>query len=405
MFGLFKKDKGTDVKTSKSKIESVRASELTKEKFAVAKSNKLAENTSNLAIVCLSNYSDRIYNVNAEINNLMKTKNVNYVIQINPVKFSNGEGKVKLEESVRGKDVYIISDVSNYSITYKMYGYENHMSPDEHFQDIIRTISAMAGKPQRITLIMPLLYSARQHRRQGRESLDCAMALRQIESLGIDSIITFDAHDPNIQNVLPTSSFDSIFPLFPVIKQFVIENKSNLSSDKMVVISPDNGAMARAITYASMLKLNVGMFYKRRDYTKIVNGKNPIVSHEYNGPSVDGKDVLIIDDMIASGESMVDVARELKARGAKNVISICTFAFFTEGLEKFDNYVKEGLIKQIYCTNASFISEEMKKRDWLKVVELESFVGLIISTLHKNESLGPLINSTERLKDLLLEKI
>ena len=267
--------------------------------------------------MCLSSFADRIETVNTEINNLLKTKNVNYIININPVKFSNGEGKVKLDDSVRGKDVYLISDVSNYSITYKMYGYENHMSPDEHFQDIIRTISAMAGKARRITLIMPLLYSSRQHRRAGRESLDCAMALRQLENLGIDTIITFDAHDPNIQNVTPTASFDSIFPLYPVIKQFIMDYKKEIDPEKMVVISPDNGAMARAIAYASMLKLNVGMFYKRRDYTKIVNGKNPIVAHEYNGPSVEGKDVLIVDDMIASGESLIDVARELKSRGAK----------------------------------------------------------------------------------------
>lgn len=370
---------------------------------AVVKETKPAEN--NLAIVCLSNYADRIENVNNEINNLLKTKNVNYVIHINPIKFSNGEGKVKLDDSVRGKDVYLISDVSNYSITYKMYGFENHMSPDEHFQDITRTISAMAGKAKRITVIMPLLYSSRQHRRQGRESLDCAMALRELENLGVDTIITFDAHDPNIQNVTPYLSFDSIFPLYPVVKQFIVENKPLISDDKMVVISPDNGAMARAITYASMLKLNVGMFYKRRDYTKIVNGKNPIIAHEYNGPDVKGKDVLIVDDMLASGESMVDVARELKKRGANNILAVCTFAFFTEGLTKFDEYVKQGLIKKIYCTNASYVSAEMKKREWLEVVELEKFVALLISTLHRDASLSPLINSNEKIKDLLLNGI
>ncbi len=391
MFGLSKKEK-----KGYSEAEKIK-----KEKGTNEKANKLNRSESDLRIVCLSNYADRIDNVNAEINAQLKTKNVDYVIHINPVKFSNGEGKVKLEDTVRGKDVYIISDVSNYSITYKMYGFENHMSPDEHFQDIIRTISAMAGKAKRITLIMPLLYSSRQHRRQGRESLDCAMSLRQLENLGINSIITFDVHDPNIQNVTPTASFDSIFPLYPVLKQFVLENKSIINSEKMVVISPDNGAMARAIAYASMLKLNVGMFYKRRDYTKIVNGKNPIIAHEYNGPDVADKDVLIVDDMIASGESLVDVARELKARGAKNVIAVCSFAFFTEGLEKFDGYVKEGLIKQIYCTNASYVSDEMKKREWLKIVEIEKFVAKLISTLHNDESLSPLINSNEKIKDLI----
>ncbi len=393
MFEMFKKknEKPSNNKNSKE----------TKKTEKSDKPNKLSD----LAIVCLSNYADRIKNVNEELNKQMHTKNVDYIIHINPIKFNNGEGKVKLEDSVRGKDVYIISDVSNYSLTYKMYGFENHMSPDEHFQDIKRTISAMAGKPKHTTLIMPLLYSSRQHRRQGRESLDCAMALRELENLGISTIITFDAHDPNIQNVNPSSSFDSIFPLYPVIKQFVLDNKKEIDSNKMVVISPDNGAMARAITYASMLKLNVGMFYKRRDYTKIVNGKNPIIAHEYNGPDVNGKDVLIVDDMIASGESMIDVARELKSRGAKNVLSICTFAFFTEGLEKFDGYVKEGLIKKIYCTNASYVSEEMKKREWLNIVEMEKFVALLISTLHNNASLSPLINSNEKIKNLLLHGV
>ncbi len=395
MFERFKKKKedALSEKTEKTLVEK-------KTKNSIGKNVKGA---GDLAIVCLSNYADRIDKVNAELNEQLGTKNVDYIIHINPVKFNNGEGKVKLDDSVRGKDVYIISDVSNYSMTYKMFGFENHMSPDEHFQDIIRTISAMAGKPKRITLIMPLLYSSRQHRRQGRESLDCAMALRELEGLGIDTIITFDAHDPNIQNVTPYLSFDSIFPLYPVVKQFVIDKKPNIKDDKMVVIAPDNGAMARAIVYASMLKLNVGMFYKRRDYTKIVNGKNPIVAHEYNGPSVEGKDVLIVDDMIASGESLIDVARELKSRGAKNVLAICTFAFFTEGLSKFDGYVKEGLIKEIYCTDASYVSPDMKERSWLKIVELEKFVALLVATLHSDASLSPLINSNEKIKELLLK--
>lgn len=402
MFEIFKRKKDKVLADgTKSEMAGNVAQKNKTEKAENAKD--LKQNSSDLAIVCLSNYADRIDKVNAEINEILKTKNVNYIIHINPIKFNNGEGKVRLEDSVRGKDVYIISDVSNYSITYKMYGFENHMSPDEHFQDIIRTISAMAGKARRITMLMPLLYSSRQHRRQGRESLDCAMALRQLENLGIDTLITFDAHDPNIQNVTPSSSFDTIFPLYPVVKQFILDNKKDINENNMIVISPDNGAMARAIAYASMLKLGVGMFYKRRDYTKIVGGKNPIIAHEYNGPDVAGKDVLIVDDMIASGESLIDVARELKKRGAKNVLAVCTFAFFTEGLEKFDGYVSEGLIKKIYCTNASYVSEEMKKREWLEIVEMEKFIALLISTLHKDESLSPLINSNEKIKDLLLK--
>lgn len=369
-------------------------------KEPVKRENKRADKD-NLVILSLENYYERAEAIDKCINEIRGEKNICHLVKGHSIKFSNGEGKVKLEDSVRGKDVYIISDVSNYSITYKMYGFINHMSPDEHFQDIIRLISAMAGKASKITLIMPLLYSSRQHRRQGRESMDCAMALRHLEELGVDSIITFDAHDPNIQNVTPYSSFDTIFPIYPVLKQFVKDNVKEITKDNMVVISPDNGAMGRAITYASILKLDVGMFYKRRDYTQIVNGKNPIIAHEYNGPSVEGKDVLIVDDMIASGESLIDVIKELKARGAKDVFSVCTFAFFTEGLDKFDALYKEGLIKAVYCTNANYMPKEALEKEWLHAVKLDKFIALIINTLHNNESLSPLISSNLKIKELL----
>lgn len=355
----------------------------------------------NLAIIALENYHDRAIKVNCHLNEIRGERNKNYLLGARSVKFNNGEGKVKIEDSVRGKDVFLISDISNYSITYNMYGYENHMSPDEHFQDIIRLISAMAGKAAKITVIMPLLYQSRQHRRQGRESLDCAMALRELESLGVDSVITFDAHDPNIQNVTPYSSFDTIFPMYPILKIFINENKQEINRDSMVVISPDNGAMARAITYASILQLDVGMFYKRRDYTKVINGKNPILAHEYTGPDVEGKNVLIVDDMIASGESLIDVIQEMKSRGAKDVTAICTFAFFTEGLDKFDVLYQEGTIKAVYCTNASYVSPEMMACKWLHIVEMDKFIAKIIHTLHNNESLSPLISSNEKIKTLL----
>lgn len=403
MFGFRKNKEQAEIKAMK-KLKIVKEKETRGSKlngFEISDNIRKGADASDLAVVCLPNFADRVEKVNLEINNLLGTKNVNYVIMIDTIKFSNGDGKVRLTETVRGKDVYVISDVSNYSITYRMYGFENHMSPDEHFQDIIRTISAIAGKARKITLIMPLLYSSRQHRRQARESLDCAMALRQLENLGIDTLLTYDAHDPNIQNVTPTSSFDSIFPLFPVLEKFILDNKQNINQDKMVVISPDNGATERTVEYASMLKLNMGMFYKRRDYTKIINGKNPIIAHEYSGPSVENKDALIIDDMIASGESLLDVAKELKKRGAKNILAICTFAFFTEGLEKFDYAVKENLISKIYCTNASFVSDEMKKREWLNIVEMEEFTALLITALHSGKSFGPLINSNEKIKELL----
>ncbi len=392
MFSIFKKKEDVKEEKAESKIPERKTSDV---KLASKKEKD------DLAIIVLPNFKDRAESVNNFICKCRGEKNANHLIYANAVKFSNGEGKVKIDESVRGKDVFIVSDVSNYSITYNMYGFENHMSPDEHYQDIVRTISAIAGKAKKITIVMPLLYSSRQHRRSGRESLDCAIALRELESLGVNSVVTFDAHDPNIQNVTPYSSFDTIFPIYPVLKEFVNDCKGEFNSENTLVISPDNGAMTRAIAYASMLKLDIGMFYKRRDYTRIINGKNPILAHEYTGPALENKNCLIVDDMIASGESLIDVMTELKSRGAKDITAICTFAFFTEGLDKFDKLYEEGLIKAVYCTNASYVSPEMKNREWLHVVNLDKFVALIINTLHNNESLSPLISSNEKLKELL----
>lgn len=355
-----------------------------------------------LEILYFGNFEDRISIVDDEVKkNRENEKRETYVTKINASKFSNGEGKVKLTKSVRGKDVYIVSDVSNYNIKYTMYGHENFMSPDEHFQDIIRTISAIAGKAERINVIMPLLYASRQHRRTGRESLDCAIALQQLERLGVSSILTFDAHDPNIQNAVPYGSFDTIFPVYPILKQFISDNKEEIDKDKMVVVSPDAGAMNRVIQYASMLSLNASMFFKRRDYTRVVNGKNPIIAHDYMGPDVNGKSALIIDDMIASGESVIDICNQLKSRGAKHMFVIATFAFFTEGTEKFDKLYQEGTIKKVYTTNASYVPEELKQKPWLEVVDLCRFLGLIIHTLNSGESLSPLLTSEDKIKALL----
>lgn len=354
-----------------------------------------------LKILCFENFCDRIDEVDKELKRLRGENVETYVSKIESVRFNNGEGKVKLNETIRGKDVYIISDISNYSLTYKMFGNVNHISPDEHFQDIVRVISAIGGKAHRINVIMPLLYASRQHRRTGRESLDCAMALRYLEDLGVDSVLTFDAHDPNVQNATPNSSFDTIFPVYAILKEFIGDNRENIDKDKMLVVSPDAGAMQRVIQYASMLSLDASMFFKRRDYTRVVNGKNPIIAHDYMGRDLNGMDALLVDDMIASGESILDVCSELKKRGAKNMYIIATFAFFTEGTEKFDKLFEEGIIKKVYTTNASYIPEEIKQKPWLKVVDLCKYLALIINTLNNGGSLSPLINSADKIKKIL----
>ncbi len=354
-----------------------------------------------LKILCFENFCDRIGEVDKELKRLRGEDVNTYVSKVESVRFNNGEGKVKLNETIRGKDVFIISDISNYSLTYKMFGNVNHVSPDEHFQDIVRVISAIGGKAHRINVIMPLLYASRQHRRTGRESLDCAMALRYLEDLGVDSVLTFDAHDPNVQNATPNSSFDSIFPVYAILKEFISDNRENIDKDKMLVVSPDAGAMQRVIQYASMLSLDASMFFKRRDYTRVVNGKNPIIAHDYMGRDLKDMDALLVDDMIASGESILDVCAELKKRGAKNMYIIATFAFFTEGTEKFDKLFEEGIIKRVYTTNASYIPEEIKQKPWLKVVDICKYLALLINTLNNGGSLSPLINSADKIKTLL----
>lgn len=352
-------------------------------------------------IIALSNFSNRANELNKGIQELAGSDQ-NFLIKANSIRFANGEGKVTIEESVRNKTIFIVSDVSNYNITYKMFNFDNHMSPDDHFQDIKRVISAIAGKAEKIILVTPLLYEARQHRRQTRESLDCAMALQEIERLGVDAVITFDAHDPNIQNAVSTMSFDSFFPSYPILKTFIKTEKHKIDKDHMVVISPDTGAMQRTIKYASMLGLDVGMFYKRRDFTQVINGKNPVVQHEYLGRDITGKYVLIVDDMIASGGSVIDIVNEFKEKGAKGAYVICTFSFFTEGVERFRKLHESGALKKIYTTNLSYIPEEYKNEKWLHVVDLVPFMSKIIWTMVNNESIAGLLDSHEKLKKLLL---
>ena len=325
-----------------------------------------------------------------------------YILEANTPRFGSGEGKGTIEESVRGDDLYIMVDVCNYSLTYSLFGMTNHMSPDDHFQDLKRIIAAAAGKARRINVIMPFLYESRQHKRSGRESLDCAMALQELVNMGVENIITFDAHDPRVQNSIPLKGFETVQPIYQFLKH-LLKNEPDLQidSDHMMVISPDEGGTSRAIYFANMLGLDMGMFYKRRDYTKIVNGRNPIVAHEFLGSSVEGKDVLIIDDMISSGESMLDVAKELKRRKARKVFICATFGLFTGGLAKFDQYYQDGLIDRILTTNLVYQTPDLLSRPYYINVDMSKYIALIIDNLNHDASLSDLLTPTKRINQLL----
>ena len=325
-----------------------------------------------------------------------------YILEANTPRFGSGEVKGTIEESVRGDDLYIMVDVCNYSLTYSLFGMTNHMSPDDHFQDLKRIIAAAAGKARRINVIMPFLYESRQHKRSGRESLDCAMALQELVNMGVENIITFDAHDPRVQNSIPLKGFETVQPIYQFLKH-LLKNEPDLQidSDHMMVISPDEGGTSRAIYFANMLGLDMGMFYKRRDYTKIVNGRNPIVAHEFLGSSVEGKDVLIIDDMISSGESMLDVAKELKRRKARKVFICATFGLFTGGLAKFDQYYQDGLIDRILTTNLVYQTPDLLSRPYYINVDMSKYIALIIDNLNHDASLSDLLTPTKRINKLL----
>ena len=309
-----------------------------------------------------------------------------------------------MQDSVRGTDVYIMVDVVNHSIGYKICGKTNMMSPDDHYSDMKRVIAAMAGKANRITVIMPFMYESRQHKRSSRESLDCAIALQELVGLGVDNIITFDAHDPRVQNAIPYSGFENIMPTYQFIKTLLRTTPDlTLDSDHMMVISPDEGAMNRAIYFAKHLGVDVGMFYKRRDYTTIVNGKNPIVAHEFLGDSVEDKDVIIIDDMIASGESMLDVARQLKARKARRVYCLATFGLFTAGLDIFDQAKAEGTIEKVITTNLTYQDPELFKHDWYESADLSKYIATLIDHLNHNASISNLLDQSERIQSRIQE--
>ena len=359
-------------------------------------------NSDSLRLIVFDNCKELGEEVNKELNKLRST-NFNYIVPIKESRFSNGEGKIQISETIRSKDLFIISDVGNHSKTYKMYGYESHIGPDEHFQDIKRLISAIKGHAKKINIIMPLLYSSRQHKRESRESLDCAIALQELENLGVKSILTFDAHDPNVQNAVPCMAFENFYPTHTILNKFI--DNEDIDFENVLLVSPDAGAMKRNIYYANMLKADVGMFYKRRDLTKVVDGKNPIVAHEYSGKDVTGKNILVVDDMIASGDSIIDVARELKSRGAGKIFLISTFCLFTSGIEKFNGAYAEGLFDKLYTTNLSYISNEAKSKDWINIVSCSKYLADIIDTLNNESSISPLLNGKQVILDKLDKKI
>lgn len=325
-----------------------------------------------------------------------------FLINFNCIRFMNGEGKAVINETVRGHDIYILADVGNYSCKFKMFGMDCPMSPDDHFQDIKRVIAAIGGRARRITVIMPLLYSGRQHKRQSRESLDCAVALQELERLGVDNIFTFDAHDPRVQNAIPLTGFNNLYPTYQIIKA-LLQNEKDLVIDKskMVVVSPDEGAMGRSIYYASILGLNVNLFYKQRDYSTIVNGKNPIVRHEFLGDNIEGMDVLIVDDLIASGESILDIARELKRRKANRIFIAVSFALFTEGLENYNRAYEEGIITRVYDTNLTYRTPELLKAPWFVNVDMSEFIAYLIDMLNYDQSISPLFDPSRKIGELL----
>ncbi len=328
----------------------------------------------------------------------------NYIIDAKCSRFGSGEAKGTINESVRGKDLYILVDVTNYSIKYSLCGYENRMSPDDHFADLKRIISAAAGKARRINVIMPFLYESRQHKRSKRESLDCALALKELYDMGVENILTFDAHDPRVQNAIPLSGFDNIQPTYQFIKALCC-NVPDMGIDNghLMVISPDEGAMSRAVYYGTVLGVEVGMFYKRRDYTTIVNGRNPIVAHEFLGAPVEGKDVLIVDDMISSGESMLDVAKELKKRKARRVFVAATFGLFTNGMASFDEYYKNGLIDKVLTSNVIYQTPELLSREYYVSVDLSKYIALLIDSINHDHSISQLLDPYDKI-DSLLEK-
>lgn len=325
-----------------------------------------------------------------------------YILKAKVPRFGTGEAKGVILQSVRGTDLYILVDVANYSMTYSLCGHENHMSPDDHYQDLKRIIAAVGGKARRITVIMPFLYESRQHKRTQRESLDCAIALQELVKMGVDNIITFDAHDPRVQNAIPLQSFETVQPTYQFIKGLLNHVPDlQIDSDHMMIISPDEGGMSRAIYMANVLGLDMGMFYKRRDYTRVVDGRNPIVAHEFLGTNVEGKDVLILDDMISSGESVIEVAAALKARKARRIYAAATFGLFTAGFDKFDKAYEDGIITGVLTTNLIYQSDELLSKPYYINCDLSKYIAYLIDTLNHDSSISDLLNPVDRINNIV----
>ena len=352
----------------------------------------------------LVKWREQRQNENTSTLNFAGYKRDSYIVNAKTPRFGSGEGKGVLVDSVRGHDLYIMLDVCNYSLEYTVCGFNNQMSPDDLYADLKRVIAAAGGKARRINVIMPFLYESRQHKRTGRESLDCALMLQELTDMGVENIITFDAHDPRVHNAIPLKGFESVSCTYQFIKYLLLNvDDLHIDSEHMMVISPDEGGMGRAVYFANVLGLDMGMFYKRRDYTKIVNGRNPIVAHEFLGTNVEGKDVVIIDDMISSGESMIDVASELKKRGASRVFCATTFGLFTNGFKKFDEAYENGIIDRILTTNLVYQPTELLSKPWYINVDMSKYMALLIDTLNHDSSISDLLNPVDRIQKRVKE--
>lgn len=375
----------------------------------MAKANQLVINTQEsvapLGVIALEGAAELGKKIDRYLREWAQEGGLNadtYLIENECPRFSSGDGKGLIKKSIRGDDIYIIVDVGNYSCTYKMFGKDNAMSPDDHFQDLKRVIQAMSGKAHRINVIMPILYGGRQHRRNYRESLDCAVALQELQAMSVENVICFDAHDARVCNAIPLMGFDNVMPSYQVLKaMFHVVSDLTITPGDFMVVSPDEGAMNRNMYYASVLGVNLGMFYKRRDYSRIINGRNPIVAHDYLGNSVEGKDVFISDDIISSGDSMLDIAYELKKRKARRIIAYATYPIFTNGLAKFDQAYEEGMIDYVFGTNLTYRSPELLKREWFHEVDISKYIAYLIVALNHDVSISTVIDPHSKINSLL----
>ena len=361
-----------------------------------------SEKIGDLGIICMPGCESFVEKVENYLKAWHGEADQSYVVNSVISRFASGEAKGLIKESVRGKDLYIITDCFNYNVTYKMYQMTVPMSPDDHYADLKRIIASIEGKARRLTVIMPMLYEGRQHKRSGRESLDCALMLQELVGMGVSNILTFDAHDSRINNAIPLSGFDNVRPAYQMIKALIRAVPDvQIDKDHMVIISPDEGAMSRCMYYSSVLGLDIGMFYKRRNYSVVVNGRNPIEAHEYLGQDLHGKDVIVVDDMIASGESMLDVCKQLKDKGANRVFCFATFGLFTEGFDKFDQSAKEGVFDRVFTTNLIYRRPELATKPWFVEVNMCKYVAYLIDTLNNDATISTLLNPVKRIQNLM----